>query len=379
MQKPHTHTNQPGKLGSDAPGSVIIVGGGVFGCACAYQLAKRGYSKVTVVERDDFGVHASSNNPGNINPIHGAVPALIPLALEAYVMHRTLHTELMALGCPDYDFRGVRRVLLAFDEADVRHLEDVQRGFAGRSGFAASQLDANTIAELDARLTREARAALLIEGNMSIDSAAFHRSLVAGATKLGVAFLRDEATGLVFDKDKAIGLRLRETKLHADAFVFATGPWVAPLHDWLGWELPVTPLKGEMLRVALTGPPLEYDFTHGLVSLYRRGEGECWIGVTKEDAGFDESPSEAGRRQLIEAASRIMPAVAKAPILAQTAALRPMSGSGLPLIRRVPGWANCYVANGGGIKGMLLASAVGAGLARLIIDGGCELPPRLME
>jgi glycine oxidase len=216
---------------------------------------------------------------------------------------------------------------------------------------------------------------LLIEGNMSIDSAAFHRSLVAGATKLGVALLRDEATGLVFDKDKAIGLRVREAQLHADAFVFATGPWVAPLHKWLGLELPVKPVKGEMLRVALTGPALEYDFTHGLVSLYRRGEGECWIGVTKEDAGFDETPSAAGRRQLIEAASRIMPAVARAPILAHRAALRPMTADGLPLIMRVPGSANCYVANGGGIKGILLASAVGLELARLMMDGGCD--PRL--
>lgn len=378
MQKPHAHTNQPRTVGHDAPGSVIIVGAGVFGCACAYQLAKRGL-KVTVVERDDFGVHASSNNPGNINPIHGAVPALIPLALEAYALHRTLHTELMALGCPDYDLCPVRRVLLAFDEADVRHLEDAQRAFAGRSGFAALPLDANTIAALDARLTREVRAGLLIEGNMSIDSAAFHRSLVAGATKLGVAFLRDEATGLVFDKDKAIGLRVREAELHADAFVFATGPWVAPLHDWLGLELPVTPVKGEMLRIALTGPALEYDFTHGLVSLYRRGEGECWIGVTKEDAGFDETPSAAGRRQLIEAASRIMPAVARAPVLAHIAALRPMSANGLPLIGRVSGSANCYVANGGGIKGMLLASTIGLDLARLMIDGGRDLPTRLMS
>jgi glycine oxidase len=378
MQMPHARSNQPRTVDDDALGSVIIIGGGVFGCACAYQLAKRAL-KVTVVERDDFGAHASSNNPGNINPIHGAVPALIPLALEAYASHRTLHTELMALGCPDYDFRPVRRVLLAFDEADVRHLEDAQRAFDGRSGFSASPLDANTIAALDARLTREARAGLLIEGNMSIDSAAFHRSLVAGATKLGVAFMRDEATGLVFDKDKAIGLRVREAELHADAFVFATGPWVASLHDWLGLELPVTPVKGEMLRIALTGPALEYDFTHGSVSLYRRGEGECWIGVTKDDAGFDETPSKAGRRQLIEAASRIMPAVAKAPILAHTAALRSMSANGLPLIGRVPGSVNCYIANGGGIKGMLLASVVGRGLAQLMIDGCYDLPLPVMN
>ncbi|MGO8754316.1 MAG: FAD-dependent oxidoreductase, partial [Gallionellaceae bacterium] len=46
--------------------SVVVIGGGVFGCATAYYLSKRG-AKTTLIERDDIGDHASGKNPGNLN------------------------------------------------------------------------------------------------------------------------------------------------------------------------------------------------------------------------------------------------------------------------------------------------------------------------
>ncbi len=356
-----------------APHSAIVVGAGVFGCACAYYLAKSGVA-VTVIERDRFGAHASSNNPGNINPIHGAPPALIPLALEAFSLHRVLLAELTALGCAAYDWRPVRRVLLALDESDMQHLHLAQLAFADRAGFNATRLGGAAVAALDARLSGGIEAGLLVEGNMSLDSGRFHHALAEAAGKLGAIFVRGKVSGLIEENGNAVGLRTSEGEFAADAFVFATGAWTAPWDKQLGMTLPVSPVKGEMLALDLPGPPLGYDFTHGMVSLYRRGERECWIGVTKDNAGFDETPSEAVRLRLIEAASRIMPAVASAPVLAHTAALRPMSADGLPLAGRVPGRDNCFVANGGGIKGMLLCSAIGQGIAQLMINGSSALP-----
>jgi hypothetical protein len=54
-------------------------------------------------------------------------------------------------------------------------------------------------------------------------------------------------------------------------------------------------------------------------------KGESWIGSPRKDARFDEIPSEARRRQLIEATRRFVPAVAKALILAHSVALRSMN------------------------------------------------------
>jgi glycine oxidase len=159
-----------------------------------------------------------------------------------------------------------------------------------------------------------------------------------------------------------------------DAIVLATGPWVAETSGWLGVELPVAPVKGEMLRLRLAEHNITHDFTHGMISLYRRGDSEVWVGVTREQGGFDESATERGRRALIEAAARIMPAIREASQIEQLAALRPVAPSGLPIIGRAAGWNNVFIANGGGIKGMLLCTGVGVAIRDLVIDGDTTIP-----
>lgn len=352
---------------------VVVVGGGVFGCAAAFYLAKRG-AAVTVIERDDFSAHASSNNPGNLNPIHGAPAALLPLSLISFELHRDLANNLADLGCPSYERQPVSRVLVAFDEQDSLRLYEAEQAFLGMQGFSCSRLDGDAVRRLDQRISHKVRTALLISGNMSINSALFHRALAEGAARLGARFERAEVMALERDNNAITAARTRDGLFPCDQLVLATGPWIGQAEKWLGVVQDVKPVKGEMLRIALPGAPLSYDFTHAMISLYRRGLSECWIGVTKDQAGFDETPSIGGRRHLLQAAMEIMPCVADAQVLDHRAALRPMTPDGLPLAGRVPEWRNCYLANGGGIKGMLLCSGIGAAIADLIIDGETAIP-----
>jgi glycine/D-amino acid oxidase-like deaminating enzyme len=352
---------------------VVVVGAGVFGCAAAYYLAKRG-AAVTVIERDDFSAHASSNNPGNLNPIHGAPTALLPLSLTSFELHRELADNLADLGCPSYERQPVSRVLVAFDEQDSLHLHEAEQAFVGMEGFSCSRLEGNAVRHLDPRISHKVRTALLISGNMSINSALFHQALADGAAGLGARFVRDEVTALERDNNVITAARTRDRLFPCDQLVLATGPWISQAEKWLGVVQEVKPVKGEMLRIALPGAPLTYDFTRGMISLYRRGLNECWIGVTKDQVGFDETPSTGGRRHLLQAAMEIMPCVADAQVLDHRAALRPMTPDGLPLAGRVPGWRNCYLANGGGIKGMLLCSGIGTAIADLIFDGETPIP-----
>jgi glycine/D-amino acid oxidase-like deaminating enzyme len=116
---------------------VVIVGGGVFGCCAAYELARSG-ARVSLIERDATGAHASGRNPGNLNPILGAVPALVPFALESFRLHRELATALAAGGTASYALEPVKRVLVAFDEKDEDELHAVERAFAGHPSFATA-------------------------------------------------------------------------------------------------------------------------------------------------------------------------------------------------------------------------------------------------
>ena len=188
--------------------------------------------------------------------------------------------------------------------------------------------------------------------------------------------MRDSATGVEHDGNghAARAVLTRSGKHPCDALVLATGPWVAETREWLGVDLPVEPVKGEMLRMRLPPPNITHDFTHGLVSLYRRGDDEVWVGVTRERRGFDETATEDGRRALIEGAARIMPAIRNAMLIEPLAALRPATATGLPIVGRARGWDNVFVANGGGIKGMLLGTGMATAIRDLVVTGDTSLP-----
>jgi len=352
---------------------VVVVGGGVFGCCAAYELARSGAS-VTLIERDPIGAHASGRNPGNLNPILGAAAELVPFALESFRLHRALADALAASEDCRYAIEPVRRVLLALDQEDEDELTAVARAFSSQGMFATARLPAEALREIEPRLAPAVRGGLLIEGNYSVNSLAFHSAIAAAAREAGAQAVRAAVTGVVARDGSVSAVRTTAGDYRCDAIVLATGPWVAETRAWLGVDLPVTPVKGEMLRLRLPGSNITHDFTHGLVSLYRRGENECWVGVTREEAGFDESPTEAGRRRLIEGAARIMPAIRKAETIEHLAALRPMPRPALPIVARARGWNNAYVANGGGIKGVLLAPGVGAAIRDLVVSGRTALP-----
>ena len=357
---------------------VVVVGGGVFGCAIAYQLAKRGF-RPTLIERDVFGSHASGKNAGNLNPIHGAPSPLIPFALESFRLHQVLAAELAELGCESYGLKPVRRIHLVFDESERADLDKACKSFEGMAGFSTTWLDAKELHGIEPRLAPALQGGLLVEGNMAVDSHAFACVLAEGARRMGATIVRANVVGLDTADGTVKSVRTERGAFACDAVVFATGPWVAEMRDWLGLELPVEPVKGEMLCLKLPGERLRYDFTHGMTSLYSRGKDEVWVGVTKERIGLDERPTASARRYLLEEGGRMMPAIKSAALLEHTASLRPMTPTGMPIVGQAPGWGNVYLANGGGVKGILLCTGIGQTICDLILTGRTGLPVELLH
>ncbi len=285
-----------------------------------------------------------------------------------------LSEELSALGCPDYDIRPVRRVLVCYSEDERDALEPIHQQFAEHADFAARWLDGDTVRQLDSRLSAEIRAGLLVEGNRSLDARAFNHAIIEGAIRYGARLMVANVLGVSPHPSGGYAVHTDRRSLSCDALVFASGPWVADIRQWLGLNLPVEPVKGEMLRLRVPGDSITHDFTHGMISLYRRADGEVWVGVTRDACGFDEHPSADGQKQLREQAARIMPSIARAELLEHLASLRPMAPGGLPVIGPAPGIEGVYIANGGGIKGMLTCVAVGHAIRDLVLQGRTDLP-----
>jgi glycine/D-amino acid oxidase-like deaminating enzyme len=65
----------------------------------------------------------------------------------------------------------------------------------------------------------------------------------------------------------------------------------------------------------------------------------------------------------------MLPAMADAQVVHQTACLRPVASDGLLLLDRVPGIEGVYTATGAGRKGILFGPAMGRVIADLILSG----------
>jgi glycine oxidase len=352
-----------------SPSHVVVVGGGALGCATAFWLARAGV-RVTLMERDALGEHASGKNAGNLNPIFMSPPPLVPLALESLRMHKILADEMTPLlGAARYFLEPVRRILLAFNDSELAEFEQIKPLFEGRKDFSARNLDPQLLRALEPRLSESVVGGLMIEGNFSLNGHALTRALANGAAKSGAKILRVKVRGVKTISGRVAAVQTDNGDISCDAFVFATGAWVAEIEKWLGISLPVKAVKGQLLHMRLPGEGLRCDLTCGINGLYRRNQNEIWVGGTQEHVGLDETPTDEARQFLLNQAVRIVPEMAHAELLEHTAALRPMTPSGLPIVGKAKGWSNVYIANGGCNKGILLCTGIAQAMSDLILSG----------
>ena len=272
-------------------GRVVVAGGGVAGCAAAYYLSAAGVP-VTLVERAGVGAQASAWSAGGINPLHGIPAPLSALAMESFRLHLGLWPEMQRLSGIDFAPGRIAMVMLAPDAAAVPALLAQGEAFGAAEGFSATWLDPAALTALEPRLTAPGAGALLTRGNGVLDSHRLTLALAAAAQRNGARLHAGAVSGIEGDGRRVGAVRCGPDVLPCAAVVFALGPWSQGAAGWLGAPLPVEPLKGEILRLDVPGPPLPFDVVAPAVSLFVRRGGQVWAGTTSEARGFDAAPSE---------------------------------------------------------------------------------------
>src|SRR5439155_4489767 len=100
-----------------------------------------------------------------------------------------------------------------------------------------------------------------------------------------------------------------------------------------------------------------------------RADGRLTLGVTVEEAGFDDRVTLAGMRTILEGTTALVPAVASLPFGRAWAGLRPGTPDGWPYLGPVPPVQNLWVSTGHYRKGILLAPLCARLVAASILAG----------
>ena len=358
-----------------AANDIVIVGGGIAGVSAAYYLARKGV-KVTVIEADAVASCASGYAAGILNPLngHGIPTSMESLAVEGLRRTVSLAKELTADTGVDNHLSPTTCVWVAMNDAEAAEFEWLY-DLAGRlDGFDPVWLDAPEVRSLEPDLSHNIVKALHVDGGWLIDSYQYTLGIATAAQNLGVEIRQGRVTGIQAAGGRVESVALGNERLECGSVIFAMGPWMNAAADWLGVEIPVTPVKGQILRLEAEKAPLRtvYDTDGGYISA--KWDGLVWIGTTVEEVGFFDEPTPEAREGIFEGALKIMPSLASASVQLQTACLRPVSGDGLPIIGWAPGWDNVVLATGAGRKGILLGASIGAAAADLLTDGATSLP-----
>ena len=356
---------------------VVIVGGGVAGCATAYFLSLAGV-KATIIEREGISSQASGFSAGGLNPLEGScIPGpLSALAMASFKLHKELWGSLRRETSIDFQSRIVSLTKVAFSEDEVPALQESMNLFedARLEGFSGEWLHRSELLKMEPRLSAKLIGGVRLFGNATLNSLLYTRALAEAAQKNGATIQPGVARGVRLDNGRVLSVILADGEIACDQVVLAAGPWSREAEQWLDISVPVDPLKGEILRLELHGPALGGDFNGAGASVYPRADGLVWCGTTEVDEGFNKEPTEAAKEKIWGAARELMPELGHASLIKHTACLRPVTPDYIPIVGRAPGWDNVYLATGAGKKGILLSTGMGRATADLMTAGVTDLP-----
>jgi D-hydroxyproline dehydrogenase subunit beta len=371
---------------------IAIVGGGIIGAACTYELSRAGAS-VTLIERDELAAGASGRNQGWF--VLPEDPALEPMA------RATLPTYLdvaASAALPVWiDREPVGHLLVALDDADVPRAQDALTA-ATAQGVAIRELSAPELHEVEPAVSPDAVAGWLLDQGHRLDPVALTVAL-ALAAKAASADIRHHVRvrAFVHDGDAIRGVVTDDGPIHADTVIVAAGPWSTALLDPIGVRLPVSGARGWIVRVQpasgtlhhmiehagwrvgperladVERPSAERIASHGMppadvgAVLHLHADGTVLIGSSRQPWVTPEPEDPAVPQRMLRAGIRLAPSLGDATVVTTWWGLRPITPDERPIVGTVRD--GLVVATGHGSEGVILGAGT-AQLAASIVLGG---------
>jgi hydrogen cyanide synthase HcnC len=372
---------------------VVVVGGGVIGCAVAYYAARRGL-RVALVDQPKPG-RATSASAGGLWPLGesaglgcgvifykamvasgaaqaGQGPEQLPksfldFAIRSNAMFPRLAEELREAAGMDIELEATSLLYLMYDEGDQAFARSLWQGWPGRRSLL-EWLTPEAAAAAEPALTRELQGALRFHGDDQVNPYKTADALRAGARRHGARLLsHTEVTGIEVERGRVVAVRTASERLPTGMVVNAAGAWAGQVARMVDVDVPVRPVRGQIVCTATLPPLLAACVSTTDCYLAQKHHGEVIIGSTTEDVGFDPGVTPAAIQTLCEGAVRAVPALADVDVKRVWSGLRPGSPDELPILGPVEGLAGYLNACGHFRTGVLTAPLTGLVLAETMM------------
>src|SRR5947208_3663654 len=363
-----------GNPSSARTADVVVIGGGVIGCAIAFRLAQA-HLKVVVLERGEPGGEASGAAAGMIAPQGEMVnfDAFFELCAASRDLYPSFVEEVEELSGETVGYRRDGILMVAADDQHSRELEEVSRSQT-RQGLPLERLTAESVHERVPGLSPAVRWGLFVRGDHWVDNERLTRALAKAAERLGVAFCAHTAAarlhvagGRVSSVETRRVSGAPNSPISAGHFILAAGCWSCELVAPLGIYLPVQPCRGQMIEFE-SPRELPVVVRAGHHYLVPRAPNRILVGTTVEYAGYQKEVTGEGLRSILEGAWRFAPLLKDLRFRRAWAGLRPDTADHLPVL----GYGdveNLIFATGHFRNGILLAPVTARLISELLLTG----------
>ena len=260
---------------------VVIIGGGVHGLACAYELAKRGITKVAVLEKSYLGAGGSGRNTTIIRSNY-RTPEGVRFYDQSVKLYEKLSQEL------DYNLlfsqqghitlaHTERAMMTMVERAEVNQIVGVNSRVIGLKeiGKLCPELD------LSDRVTYPVQGGLYHPPGAVIRHDAVVWAYARAADKLGVDIIpATEVTGINVESGKVTGVETNRGAVSAETVVASVAGWSTQVCAMAGVELPIVTHNLQAFVTEPIKPLLHIIIVSATLHVYisQTDRGEILIG-----------------------------------------------------------------------------------------------------
>lgn len=366
---------------TDLPASVemLVVGGGLFGAATAYWLARAGH-EVALLERVGAAYGASGRNGGFVVAgMHEDYPAAVKrlgqstakAVLSLSYENQAVLRQVLGEEGIECDYREPGSLGLALGE---KQGEEVRQSISAlrADGFPVQWLERGEVQELiHTPLSAEIVGGKFLPGQALVHSARLIQGLALAARRHGAQLYQAQALRLAQEGQR---VRVETTRgtLRAGAVVLAVNAWTSELIPQMRGV--IVPVRGQILAYE----PLPPVFTTAIFASLTETEeywqqtldgsivlGGCRALAPAKDVNiWETSTTPEVQAALEQILPRLFPQLSGLRVAQRWAGLMDFSPDRIPLVDRVPGLDNAWFVAGLSGHGMPFGMLLGQYLAQ---------------
>jgi D-amino-acid dehydrogenase len=352
----------------------IVVGGGIVGTSAAYHLQRAGVS-TRVFDRADEG-RATDAGAGILAPARSSSATddrWFDFAVDAVDYYDDLVADLRAAGVDDTGYSVTGLLHVAFGDEEVARFEAANDRLRERQARRDVADDAGELSLSAARercpALGDADRVMWFPDAARLDGRTFTAAMQRAAEREGAEWVAADVTDVRIEGGTVDGVVADGEFVAADAVVVAGGAWSPAFGDAFGVEIPVSPMRGQILHLDADAETGTWPIVSGTRSHYvvPWSDGHVAVGATYErGSGYEPHTTVEGVHAVLGDALDHVPGLAGAAIDEIRVGLRPGTTDDLPVLGAVPGVEGAYLATGHGPTGLQLGPYSGRQVARLV-------------